>query len=239
MHVALNLKDMRVTHAHADRRVCQVMADIELPHVPVRITEVCYPEDLSGFTDYELQLLYRNTTGQQAPGYFRDHVMRGAAAAILALPEADVDYEEARAQYLTIAAGDRERYRYVRGSRRPMLVSELFDLPPLVAAVTDPAELLRRGQALDKEPAYVPPAPAPDVPGKATTRAAKPPSAPGEGSVTERIYKLCDELRAAMPAKSLEEIRKVAIPVLEERGVNGNSARKGSSMWIQARRGTA
>ena len=54
MHVALNLKDMRVTHAHTDRRVCQVMADIELPHVPVRIMEVRFPADLSGFTDYEL-----------------------------------------------------------------------------------------------------------------------------------------------------------------------------------------
>lgn len=235
MYIAIDMQALRVTHAHTDVRVCRALADIELPHVPVRIMEVLYPSDLGGFTDYELQLLYKNTTGQSAPGYFRDHVVRGCTAAILELPEVDAVLEEVQAQAAAIPQGDKERYRYVRGMRRPMLVSELFELPPLTAKVTDPAELLKRGQALGPAPAYVPPAPAPDAPAKATSRAAKPPSAPGQGSVTERIFALCDELRAANPGMTLADVRKLAIPKLEEAGVNGNSARKGSSMWIQAR----
>lgn len=71
------------------------------------------------------------------------------------------------------------------------------------------------------------------------------PRAPGQGSVTEQIFALCDsvlvELRAADPTKwgspeALIEARKLAIPRLEAQGVNSNSARKGSSMWIAARR---
>jgi hypothetical protein len=84
--------------------------------------------------------------------------------------------------------------------------------------------------------------------GKGSPRAAKaPPSvagAPGAGSVTERIFAACDAewaaLRAADPGKwgspaALPEARKLAIPKLEAAGVNINSARKGSSMWLQAR----
>lgn len=242
MYITLDMQALRVMHAHSDVRVCRVLADIELPQVPVRIMEVRFPQDLSGFTDYELQLLYKSTTGQAAPGYFRDHVVRGCTAAILALPETDAVLEEAQAQAATIPEGDAERYRYVRGSRRPMLVSELFEFPAPVSKVTDPAELLKRGQALGNEPAYVPPVPVPDSaggPAKAPSRAAKPPSAPGQGSVTDRIFKLCDELLAAKPGTPLAEVRKLAIPKLEAAGVNGNSARKGSSMWIAARQGTA
>lgn len=70
------------------------------------------------------------------------------------------------------------------------------------------------------------------------------PSVPGQGSVTERIFAACDAclvgLRAADPSKwgssaALAEARKQAIPQLVQAGVNINSARKGSSMWMQAR----
>lgn len=91
------------------------------------------------------------------------------------------------------------------------------------------------------------PAPAPAA--NATPKpAAAPPrvaSTPGQGSVTERIFAACNaalaELRAADPSKwgnpaALTQARAVAIPRLEAQGVNSNSARKGSHMWLQAQK---
>jgi hypothetical protein len=89
------------------------------------------------------------------------------------------------------------------------------------------------------------PQPTPAKP--ATARAA--PSAPGAGSVTERIFAACDAALAKLDAQRgdkedrapsihqqvLKDARNMAIPQLVEAGVNINSARKGSSMWLQAR----
>lgn len=75
------------------------------------------------------------------------------------------------------------------------------------------------------------------------------PRAPGQGSVTEQIFAACDavfaqmnkatgnpaELSATVREAMLKEARQQAIPQLVQAGVNINSARKGSSMWIQAR----
>lgn len=95
---------------------------------------------------------------------------------------------------------------------------------PAVAAASEPS-----GSAPPRPPAAPP----------------RPAQAPAKGSVTDTIFAACDaalaELRAADPGKwgsadALAEARKVAIPRLEAQGVNSNSARKGSSMWVQARR---
>lgn len=88
------------------------------------------------------------------------------------------------------------------------------------------------------------PAPLPSPsPAKAPPSA---PRAPGQGSVTEQIFAACDAVLAqmwpdykaqgdAVAKQRLDAARKQAIPQLVQAGVNINSARKGSSMWIQAR----
>lgn len=76
-------------------------------------------------------------------------------------------------------------------------------------------------------------------PAKAPSSPAKAPSAPGAGTVTQRIFAACDTVLSGLPQPhdkaTLEQARKLAIPVLEAAGINGNSARKGSSMWVAAR----
>lgn len=95
------------------------------------------------------------------------------------------------------------------------------------------------------------PAPAPAAqasPSKAPSSPSKAPaSAPGTGTVTERIFAACDAALARMwpdgsagqPAAvlklRLDTARKHVIPLLEAAGINPNSARKGSSMWVAAR----
>lgn len=235
MHFTVDMQLLRVVHAHTDRRVCVALADIELPHAPVRHLEVQVPGDLDSFTDYELQVLYKNSTGQAAPGYFRDHVLRGLSAAMLSIPQADAVLEEVVAQSAAIDRNDTRRFRYVRGSRKPLPVDELFELPYPLASQTDAGVLQQQGARLVAEPVQQPAPPDSPLPPSAASRV-RAPSAPGEGSVTQRIFSLCDELRAHMPEASLEAVRKVAIPKLEAMGVNSNSARKGSAMWVQSRR---
>lgn len=247
MFVTIDKEAMRVMHAHEDSRACSWLAYLELPHVSVAVVEVRYPKDLDRFTDYELQLLYKNSTGQPAPGYFRPHVLRAVAAAILAMPQVDVDFASLKAQCEKVSAHVSGRYRYIKGAGSPLPVSDLFELPATLSSVTDTQELEALGAALA---ASVPAEPEPPVvlPTPAAPRAAKAaPSAPGVGSVTERIFAVCDEefkrlngLRGEQPAvdllvQVLKDARNAAVPRLVEAGVNINSARKGSAMWLQSR----
>jgi hypothetical protein len=83
-------------------------------------------------------------------------------------------------------------------------------------------------------------APAPVAATTPARPAAAPPSAPrapGGGSVTERIFAACEAALVELgQGGTLDAARKLAIPRLEAAGVNANSARKGSSMWVQSRR---
>jgi hypothetical protein len=60
-----------------------------------------------------------------------------------------------------------------------------------------------------------------------------------KGSVTAQIFTVCDavlaELGGGAGKEVLDRARAAAIPRLEAAGVNPNSARKGSSMWVAAR----
>lgn len=248
MHVTINMEAARFVHAHPDHRVCRLLADIELPHVSVIIMPADHPQDFERFTDLELQLLYKGVTGQQAPGHYRPHMVRAVCAAAQALPVVDADLWELQTQHGCIRAGDAGRYRYVKGSLRPEPVPDLFETAALVTTAS--AADLEAARLRAPEPIAVHVAdPAQHTVAKAPARRpAAPPSAPrqpGEGSVTDRIFAACDaalaELRAADPGKwgseaALAEARRLAIPRLEAAGVNSNSARKGSSMWIAARR---
>ena len=97
----------------------------------------------------------------------------------------------------------------------------------------------RAASAGQPAPAPAPAAAAQASPSKAPSSASKAPSAPGAGTVTERIFAACDTILAGLPQPhdqaTRERARKLAIPVLESAGINGNSARKGSSMWLAAR----
>lgn len=72
---------------------------------------------------------------------------------------------------------------------------------------------------------------------------AAPSPRPAGGSVTEQIFAACDAELAQLTAGGstaardvlLKQARAAAIPKLEAVGVNPNSARKGSSMWVAAR----
>lgn len=93
------------------------------------------------------------------------------------------------------------------------------------------AALRANGGSAAPQPVASPPA----RPAKAPPSPSRP---PGAGSVTEQIFAACEaqlaELRGsgATSGDLFKEARRRAIPQLEAAGVNSNSARKGSSMWL-------
>jgi len=235
MHININMDPVCVVHAHPAREVCSLLADLELPHVPVRTVPAFYPTDLDGFTDLELHKLYIGLTGQKAPGYYREHIQRAIVAAVALLQPADVNMAELQAQVRWVRPRDARRYRYIKGAGSPMLWPDILEgaLP-----YVDHTLAAANAPAVPQRPALPEPAPTPSPAPAGQPRpqgsAARPPSVkPAGGTVTERIYAICDEVRAANPDTPLPAVRKLAITRIVEEGINANSAGKGSGMWLK------
>lgn len=238
MYVTVDKDGMHFVHAHPDYRVCSALANIELAHVAVSVQPCEDANCFRGYTDLELHKLYQSATGSKFPGYSRPHLQQAVSAAAMNLPVTDATLADAVAQSQAVAGDKAGRYRYVKGALRPAPVDELWQVTTLRSSVCDPAQLAAQGAALAAAvPTPAPPAPAPPRPAQAPARAA--PSTPAAGSVTDRIFAACDTVLAGLPLPhdraACEQARKLAIPLLEAAGVNINSARKGSSMWVQSK----
>lgn len=231
MYANIDKEAMRFVHVHDDLRVVKCLCELELPHVATATREIDRPEHFADLTMLELRLLYKNTTGAEPVGYYRPKLLDDMAEAARTLAPTPANLIELLAQCSTLKDGDTNRYRYVRGALRPAPVDELFTLAPV--ARTGTARPMPAVQALESAPlpTPAPPAAAPAV------RAASPRPAAGGGSVADRIFAACDAALAALgPGATLEAARKQALVDLEAAGVNMNSARKGSSMWVSSRR---
>lgn len=111
---------------------------------------------------------------------------------------------------------------YVLRFAKPPVAGSVVNVPPLATCAPVPRAQLNGEWIAPTKPAKAPPSA---------------PRAPGGGTVTDQIFAACNAALAELgEGATLEAARKVAIPRLEAAGVNINSARKGSSMWIASRR---
>lgn len=254
-YFSIDLENARVVHAHPDRLAVHALATIELAHVACMITPLEHAEDFSGFTDMELTSMLKGLAGEWHGLPNRQRLMEALAAAVAEVPSRDVDVQEllTASSYVqaTDKAGER-RFRYVKGSHKPQEMAELWEPAPLHSR-SGPEALAAAGKALHATTAapkaaqatQAPPPAAKPASGRTAAPSAKPPAG---GSVTAQIFAACSavyqrlnaaagnpaELSAAARKALLAEARLAAIPELIAAGVNANSARKGSSMWVQA-----
>src|SRR5690349_15902593 len=128
MFVAVDLTNLVFLHKHSEQRVVSMLADLEAPHVAVRVIPF---DHYAGFTDYELLKLYHNTTGSNIRSFFRPGLELVCTKAAAALPETDAVAFEVDIQRRAVPEGDRGRYQYVKGSMQPRPVDELFPSPVL------------------------------------------------------------------------------------------------------------
>ncbi len=220
MFLLIDMDRLVVVHRHHLGSVLGDLADIELMST-FRILPIDSRKELSRFTDLELRKLYCSFGTEECP-VLRDTLLSSVLEAFSQVLVSDVDPQEASAQASCIASTDRGRYRYVRGSRRPARMGDLWE-PPAVAVGTLPVH------SVPVEP---------DRPAVASSTA--PSAARGAaGPKTSLIWEVADRLwgGAGKPSNIGEvlKIRKQAMDELERSGIKRTTASSSLGAWQKDR----
>lgn len=256
MYVLVDCDRMAFLYTHANSEVLVNIALIECPRSSAAIT----PRTKGGFgafTDLELTLLYKNTTGQAL-----DHVMRVPNRAWLIqvmldlaskLPVLVAYTNELAAQCEYICGQEHELWRYQRGSMVPLAQEELFEPP----ALQTPRNAVREAELVASTPveevqgeffAAVGPvgkvarqtvqATQRAAPVPAQPRAAAPPSQPRGGNKTV-IWETADAMwaEAGNPTSPpvVLALRKKIMDALEAKGVKRTSSSNELGNWQKFR----
>lgn len=230
MYIAIDRQDLRVCHKHRDHIVVNALAHIELAHHRTsvfRIDTLCWFPD---FTDYELIMLYQQSTGHKFTGFSEFHLRELVLAMVRALPESDVVASEAIAQAATIKDKDRGFYRYVKGSRKPEELHQLFEPDTLEATHAAAVQGIASVKAEPPEPEPTPVAAT--VQGKAS-------SAPRGGN-RGTIFEVADAMWASVGSpKELAVVlalRKAIMTALEtEHGIKKSTSSTALGDWQKQR----
>lgn len=236
MYVSIDRDKLRFLHKHEDIQVVCNLAHIEAPHVTLCVTSYDGPSFLSDYTDMELTMLYRNTTGH-------DHTSHsgGALRAVLAeiadrLPTSDVNKFELDRQAASIPEDNAEPFRYVKGSNKVGKPAELFPLRaernPDEDAVAAAAKLRAPQRSAPAANTSAAPTPAP--------RPQRPAAAPRQGGVRAVIWEVADSMweKEGRPTGKAEilSLRKRMMDVLEsDHGVKRTSSSNELGQWQKAR----
>ena len=235
MYVSIDCDNMRFLHKHHDVTVVCNLVHIEAPHVVICVTPYDIPSFLEDFTDMELLMLYRNTTGH-------DHTSHSGSAlrAVLAelaerLPVTDVNAFEVERQAAFIPEGNEEPMKYVRGATRPGKPAELFPLQ----AQRNPDEDVVAAAKLRAPQRPAPVANSSAAPAPAA-RPQRPAAPPRKGGVRGTIWEVADSMweKEGKPTAKAEvlALRKRMMEVLEtDHGVKRTSSSNELGNWQKAR----
>ena len=202
MFVLVDRRDLRFCHKHRDHRVINALAHIELVHCRTTIFQIDSVSTFPDLTGMELRILYKATTGHKFEGFSDFHLRELILGAARALPESDVVVPEVLAQASCIKDNDRGFYKYVKGTRKPMELGDLFDVPALVTTV---------GQAGARAAQVEPTVPDPVA---ASTNTA--PSAPRGGN-RGIIFEVADKIwNAAGAPKDLSVVLQLRRQIMSE-----------------------
>jgi hypothetical protein len=243
MYTLIDRSNMRFMATHTSQPCLSDLAHIELPHVAVAILPCDCPADFELFTDLELRLLVKHTTGAEHPNAYRASLLLTCAALANQLPERPLDRFELRLQASCIPMSDNiGRYRYAPGQHFPVKVADLFEPEPATCQQGwDEAKLKAFAS-------YRPPLQAGAAPVTATLRSsplspASRPAAPASvprGGTRATIWDCMDSIwrQAGKPTdlKKVLELRKSCMNDLESKyGVNRSTASSELGNWAKAR----
>lgn len=245
MYVSIDRDNMRFLHKHEDHRVVAELAHIEAPHVSLLVTPYDHSSFLRDFTDMELKMLYRNTTGVDHTGFNGDALRAIIQELADRLPVSDVVKSEVEHQASLLQDGDHDRYKYVKGSNRPARQNDLFEPTPLTATRNDNEEVI--AAAVRLRPAAPRASGASTVaPASSAARPARPAAAPRAATgaprasgVREKIWAVADRMweEAGKPIEksTVLALRKDIMNALEQDGVKRTSSSNELGNWQKAR----
>jgi hypothetical protein len=230
VYILIDRQHLRVCHKHRDHNVVNALAHIELAHCRTsvfRIDTLCRFPD---FTDYELIMLYQQSTGHKFAGFSEFHLRELVLSMVREIPESDVVPSEVLAQAATIPDKDKGFFRYVKGAKVPAALHGLYE--PDTLAATHAAAL--QGIAGVKAE---PPEPEP-TPVAATIRSTAP-AAPRGGS-RATIFEVADKMwEAAGSPRDLQTVlalRKQMMTTLEaEHGIKKSTSSTALGDWQKQR----
>lgn len=239
MYISIDKSRLLVLHKHPDYQVVCGLVFIEAPADSiVEVTHLDRPKLLNGYTDMELQGLYKALTGETGhPG--RTEVKKQLFACFGALPVTDALPHEVEAQASHYKTECHTPGRYVKGAKRPGQPKEnvgLWCAPPdeeqwrqFMVATPAPLAATAGVIATDSEPRP-----------KRQHSAPSAPSAPKGTGVRATIWEVADRLweAAGKPAdkKQVLELRKRMMEVLEtDHGVKRTSSSNELGNWQKAR----
>lgn len=250
MYISLNKSDMRFYHKHQWMIVVMNLVDIELSHKDdaVMITAFDKVAFFDDFTQTELELLYRNTSGKQDVPFYGDALKAVICALADKLPVTDANAWETALQASYVRGKEGLAFSYAKGSNLPISQQALWAQEPLLAtdeilqlALSDTAKHNRRHRPAESSAASS----APRV-GYATPQ---PPSVTGTPAIStqrtrgvrEKVWATADKMweEAGKPA-SKEEIlllRRKIMDVLEVDGIKRNSSSNELGNWQKSKLG--
>jgi hypothetical protein len=221
------------------------MAWLEVPNSHVVITAADHPDYFNTFTDLELKLLYKHTTGFDHTGYSRPALLQIISDLAMRLPVLECNLLELQAQVNAIPAGTDEIYRYVRGSTRPGTQNELFTVPAAKLPAQPETEATAQSRSAAPLVGALGPlagATAADRGHGGTNPAPRPRAAPSSlprGGTRETIWAEADKQweAAGKPTEQsvILKLRKEIMNVLEAQGVKRTSSSNELGNWQKFR----
>lgn len=247
MYVGIDRDNLRFLSKHTVYSIVSNVSWIEAPpRITLVVTQLGHPSFLRDFTDFELQLLYKNTTGIEPRGYYRDAMRAVLLELAERLPMTDADEREARIQAQCLPPDDDRTYKYVKGALHPAVIPSL--MPALSADRNENEEVIAAAVRLgpadsQKDPLTNTAARTRSRPSAAPRGQKNTPRVPGvprPGSVSEKIWVVADRMweAAGKPTEkaSVLALRKQMMDVLEkDYSIKRTSSSNELGNWSKAR----
>lgn len=248
MYISLNKSNMRFYHKHESLIVVLNLVDIELSHKDdsVLITPFDNVAFFDDFTQAELELLYRNTTGKTDVGLYGDALKAVMCAIAGKLPITDANTWETVLQASYVRGKEGLSFSYAKGSNIPISQQTLWaqdhlvvDTAVLESALADSSKHNRphrpREDAAVSSAARVGYA-TPQPPAAARTPAISQQRTRG---AREKVWATADRMweEAGKPSSKDEILllRRKIMDVLEADGVKRNSSSNELGNWQKSK----
>lgn len=248
MYISLNKSSMRFYHKHPSMIVVLNLVDIELSHKDdsVMITAFDKVTFFDDFTEAELQLLYRNTTGKTEVPVHGDALKAVICALADRLPVTDANAWETALQASYVRGKEGISFSYAKGANFPISQQVLWEPNHLTADSTVLDSALQNSGKHNRahrpaESAAVSSAPRVGyaTPQPPTIARAPAISQQRTRGVREKVWATADRMweEAGKPG-SKEEIlmlRRKIMDVLEADGVKRNSSSNELGNWQKSK----
>lgn len=132
MNVTIDKTNMRFVAKHDNISWLSLLSHIEHPHVAIAIHPCDEPRDFDAYTDLELRMLIKSTTGSDHINAYRPSLLLTCCALAHQLevtPQLNGFFLELQAN--AIPPGDEKRYRYLPEGLKPVRMPDLWEPAPM------------------------------------------------------------------------------------------------------------